>query len=52
MESETIPSEEHKSDSPFGATLFKLPFKTTLSNKSSLYNTIQVNTYYQCAKIV
>jgi hypothetical protein len=30
----------------------KLPFKTTLSNKSSLYNTIQVNTYYQCAKIV
>lgn len=31
---------------------FKLPFKTTLSNKSSLYNTIQVNTYYQCAKIV
>jgi hypothetical protein len=27
MESETIPSEEHKTDSPFGATLFKLPFK-------------------------
>lgn len=27
MESETIPSEEHKTDSPFGATLFRLPFK-------------------------
>ena len=26
MESETIPSEERKADSPFGAMLFKLPF--------------------------